>query len=76
MKIRVLLLALLASIAGPAAADGFYGMLRARDLTPFGFLRLDMRPAHAVSVEPGSWVVETGTPRRISSRRLRNSRLG
>ncbi len=24
------------------------GLLRERDLTPFGFLRLDMRPAHAV----------------------------
>ena len=59
MKIRILLLALLALIAGPASAGGFYGMLRARDLTPFGFLRLDMRPAHAVSIEPGSWVLET-----------------
>ena len=34
----------------PAAAEEtepgrFYGMLRERDLTPFGFLRLDMRPA-------------------------------
>jgi hypothetical protein len=37
------------------AADGdFYGLLRSRDLTPFGFLRLDMRPAHAVAIEPGS----------------------
>src|SRR6185436_12350729 len=37
----------------------FYGLLRSRDLSPFGGLRLDMRPAHAVSIEPGSWVVET-----------------
>lgn len=36
-----------------------YGLLRSRDLTPFGFLRLDMRPAHAVSIEPGSWAIET-----------------
>lgn len=47
----------------PAAAhaeDGqLYGLLRSRDLTPFGFLRLDMRPAHAVSIEPGSWAIET-----------------
>lgn len=47
----------------PAAAepgDGrFYGLLRSRDLSPFGFLRLDMRPAHAVSIEPGTWAFET-----------------
>lgn len=42
------------------AADGqFYGLLRSRDLTPFGFLRLDMAPAHAVAIEPGSWALET-----------------
>lgn len=35
-----------------------FGLLRARDLTPFGFLRLDMRPAHAVSAPPGNWAVE------------------
>src|SRR5262245_31068531 len=44
----------------PALADdgAFYGLLRARDLSPFGFLRLDMRPAHAVAIEPGSWAFE------------------
>ena len=42
------------------ALDGmFYGLLRSRDLTPFGFVRLDMRPAHAVSIEPGNWAIET-----------------
>lgn len=42
------------------AEDGqLYGLLRSRDLTPFGFLRLDMRPAHAVSIEPGTWALET-----------------
>jgi hypothetical protein len=45
--------------AAPAHAAEFYGLLRARDLTPFGFLRLDMRPAHAVSLEPGAWAIET-----------------
>jgi uncharacterized protein DUF3187 len=35
-----------------------FGLLRERDLTPFGFLRLDMRPAHAVSAPPGNWAVE------------------
>jgi hypothetical protein len=37
----------------------FFGLLRERDLTAFGFLRLDMRPAHAVDIEPGSWAIET-----------------
>ncbi len=48
--------------SGVAASqdDGaFYGLLRSRDLSPFGFLRLDMRPAHAVSIAPGSWAIET-----------------
>ena len=49
-----------AGSAGSVKADerGFYGLLRSRDLTPFGFLRLDMRPAHAVTIEPGSWAFE------------------
>lgn len=53
----VLLTGMYSSVA--TAADGaFYGLLRSRDLTPFGFLRLDMRPAHAVTIEPGSWAFE------------------
>ena len=40
--------------AGPA----FHGLLRMRDLTPFGFLRLDMRPASAASEPQGTWGVE------------------
>jgi hypothetical protein len=57
----VLAAALLSGLAAqaPAADAQFYGLLRERDLTPFGFMRLDMRPAHAVSTEPGSWAVET-----------------
>lgn len=45
----------------PVAADdgAFYGLLRERDLSPFGFLRLDMRPSHAVAIEPGTWAIET-----------------
>ena len=50
------------SQSSPEAGDDeqgrFYGMLRERDLTPFGFLRLDMRPAHAVSIEPHSFALE------------------
>lgn len=42
-----------------ARAGQLYGPLRSRDLSPFGFLRLDMRPAYAVSIEPGTWAVET-----------------
>jgi hypothetical protein len=42
-----------------SAEEGrFYGMLRSRDLTPFGFLRLDMRPAHAISIETHSFAFE------------------
>jgi hypothetical protein len=36
----------------------FFGLLRMRDLTPFGFRRLDMRPSHAVFAAPGSIDVE------------------
>ncbi|MGH8249138.1 MAG: DUF3187 family protein [Steroidobacteraceae bacterium] len=56
-----LLLALVAVLHAPAslAADSDYlGLLRARDLTPFGFVRLDMRPAHAVAAPKGTWAVE------------------
>ena len=53
------LIALLALVAAPAAAADFYGPLPGRDLSPFGFLRLDMRPAHNVSLEPGHWALET-----------------
>jgi len=57
------LLALLWAIAIPLRAQeqegAFYGLLRSRDLSPFGFLRLDMRPAHAVNIEPGTWAFET-----------------
>jgi hypothetical protein len=45
--------------AADDAGGQFYGLLRSRDLTAFGFLRLDMRPAHAVAIEPGSWALET-----------------
>ena len=54
-------LALLITLAIPAHAEEhgrFYGMLRSRDLTPFGFLRLDMRPAHAVNIETHTFAFE------------------
>ena len=53
------LVAMLMLAATPAAAADFYGMLPARDLSPFGFLRLDMRPSHAALPEAGSWALET-----------------
>ncbi len=57
----IVLVVVLASAAPCAvSADAtFYGLLRSRDLTPFGQLRLDMRPAYAVAIEPGTWVLET-----------------
>lgn len=52
--------ALFLSTSPVQASDSqFYGLLRSRDLTTFGFLRLDMRPAYAVSIEPGTWAIET-----------------
>lgn len=60
-RLRLTVLCVLASLAGaPALACDcpYLGLLRARDLTPFGFLRLDMRPAHAISGEVGTWGVE------------------
>jgi hypothetical protein len=36
----------------------YLGLLRARDLTTFGFLRLDMRPAHALHAPAGTWAIE------------------
>jgi len=41
-----------------ASDEGYFGLLRARDLTPFGYLRLDMRPTYAGSIEPGGWSIE------------------
>lgn len=41
-----------------AADSDYLGLLRARDLTTFGFLRLDMRPAHAIDAPKGTWAVE------------------
>jgi hypothetical protein len=51
-------LPLLAAGADAPESGRFYGMLRSRDLTPFGGLRLDMRPAHAVSIESHSFAFE------------------
>jgi len=57
--LMITVLALFAS--APAMADGpsFFGLLRARDLTPFGYLRLDMKPGYIGSLEPGRWAVDS-----------------
>ncbi|HEY8539386.1 MAG TPA: DUF3187 family protein [Steroidobacteraceae bacterium] len=34
------------------------GLLRGRDLSPFGLLRLDMLPAHTADAEAGTWAFE------------------
>ena len=34
------------------------GLLRARDLTPFGLLRLDLLPAHTADAAAGTWTFE------------------
>jgi hypothetical protein len=56
----IALLSLAAHVACAAGADeaDFFGLLRARDITPFGFLRLDMRPTHALNIPSGDWGVE------------------
>jgi hypothetical protein len=60
LAILVLALSLtMTSAPGMAAeAPSFYGMLRGRDLTPFGYLRLDMRPGFAGQGTPGTWTIE------------------
>jgi len=59
-RLTILSLLLAAACAPPAGAaeNEFIGLLRARDLTTFGFLRLDMRPAHAIHAQPGTWAIE------------------
>lgn len=42
-----------------ASEPAFHGLLRGRDLTPFGYLRLDMRPGFSRPGRPGTWTVET-----------------
>ncbi len=63
MRRSILTAFLMAAAAfGPplsAAESDYLGLVRARDLTTFGFLRLDMRPAHAVHSAPGTWAIET-----------------
>ncbi len=61
LRIGVMAFFLAAAYGPPLAAEQseYLGLLRARDLTTFGFLRLDMRPAHAVDAPAGTWAIET-----------------
>ena len=63
MRLRSGVMAFLmaAAYGPPLAAEetNYLGLLRARDLTTFGFLRLDMRPAHAIHAPKGTWAIET-----------------
>jgi hypothetical protein len=45
-------------MAQDTGGGNFFGLLRMRDLSPFGSLRLDMRPAHAASIERGTFALE------------------
>ena len=37
----------------------FQGLLRSRDLSFFSVMRLDMRPAHAIAAQAGSWGIDS-----------------
>ena len=62
LRFYLLLLLLTAPLLGaenrPEPAWSHVGLLRVRDLTPFGILRLDFLPAHAVTGKPGTWALE------------------
>jgi hypothetical protein len=60
MRPLLLLLLMFASLpVASAETPAFHGLLRARDLTPFGYLRLDMRPGFSSSPVRGEWTIET-----------------
>ena len=58
-RVGLAIAAIVCACPNVSQASELYGLLRVRDLTPFGFLRLDMRPAYAISIEPGQWALET-----------------
>src|SRR5262245_37429324 len=53
-------LCVLAPAAAVAEEGGWQtlGLMRVRDMTPFGPARLDMLPAHAVAATPGTFAFE------------------
>jgi hypothetical protein len=59
-RVFAVLILIVASAPSLAAGDpAFHGLLRARDLSPFGYLRLDMRPGFSGAPAPGKWTIET-----------------
>src|SRR5262245_12084045 len=54
----ILLPTLAAAAEENAEAWHGLGLLRVRDMTPFGLTRLDMLPAHAVAAPPGTFAIE------------------
>jgi hypothetical protein len=57
--LAILIVAMASASAFAAEAPEFHGLLRARDLTPFGYLRLDMRPGFSGTPTRGKWTIET-----------------
>jgi hypothetical protein len=53
-------IAMLSAAAVPAAETQWshFGLLRGRDLSPFGLLRLDMLPTHTADAKAGTWTFE------------------
>jgi hypothetical protein len=57
--LAVILLVAFYAPGAAAEAPVFHGLLRGRDLTPFGYLRLDMRPGFSPTQESRTWEFET-----------------
>lgn len=58
---RLVFLIALCTVAPAAASENDWqtlGLMRVRDMTPFGIARLDMLPAHAVPATPGTFAFE------------------
>ena len=55
----VLFLVVFSAPWAAAGDQGFHGLMRGRDLTPFGYLRLDMRPGFSSAPAPGHWSMDT-----------------
>lgn len=73
-----LLLASLCFLASHARAEQPWqtlGLMRVRDMTPFGLNRLDMLPTHAVSAEPGTFAFEINLTYQNTWARSRNVEL-
>jgi hypothetical protein len=73
-----LLVASLCILANDARAEKPWqtlGLMRVRDMTPFGLNRLDMLPTHAVAAEPGTFAFEINLTYQNTWARSRNVEL-